>query len=135
MDAAAVLKDVTVVIPVGPGDAMSPRLATQLASLPSQIRVVHARAATRPTAMAAGVDRGAGEPARRVVDEAGREPARWQVIDAPCGRAAQQNAGANGAEGDWLWFLHADCVLTADTVPALAGFIDRAGTSDTPEAG
>ena len=36
-----------------------------------------------------------------------------QVIDAPRGRAAQMNAGAEHAHGDVLLFLHADTVLPA----------------------
>ncbi len=31
-----------------------------------------------------------------------------QLMEAPCGRALQMNAGARVARGDVLWFLHAD---------------------------
>lgn len=35
---------------------------------------------------------------------------RARVVEAPRGRASQQNAGAAVAAGDVLWLLHADCV-------------------------
>jgi rSAM/selenodomain-associated transferase 2 len=38
------------------------------------------------------------------------------VIEAPRGRAQQMNAGAAQAEGDLLWFLHADSELPATAV-------------------
>ena len=31
------------------------------------------------------------------------------VLHCDRGRARQMNLGAERAEGDWLWFLHADC--------------------------
>lgn len=114
---------------------MSPHLRAQLAALPLQVRVVHARAEELPAAIAAQADQRPGGAARWASDETEMQPVRWQFIDAPRGRATQQNAGANQADGDWLWFLHADCVLAADTVPALVRFIDRADTSQSAEAG
>lgn len=36
------------------------------------------------------------------------------VVEAPCGRGSQLNAGAARAEGDVLLFLHADCWLDPD---------------------
>ncbi|MCR9198222.1 MAG: TIGR04283 family arsenosugar biosynthesis glycosyltransferase [Planctomycetaceae bacterium] len=43
-----------------------------------------------------------------------------QVIEAPRGRAAQQNAGARRATGDVILFVHADCRLTTTTVEKAA---------------
>ncbi len=40
------------------------------------------------------------------------------VLNAPRGRAAQQNAGANAATGDILQFLHADCRLETGCLDA-----------------
>lgn len=55
-------------------------------------------------------------PADVVVADGGsvdgtRDLARGRVraVEAPRGRAAQQNAGARVVEGEVLWFLHADC--------------------------
>ena len=36
------------------------------------------------------------------------------IVQSRPGRAAQMNAGAQAATGDWLWFLHADTVLPPD---------------------
>lgn len=48
---------------------------------------------------------------------------RVQLLRAPKGRAAQMNAGAQMAKGDWLLFLHADTLLpigALDRIEALA---------------
>jgi rSAM/selenodomain-associated transferase 2 len=37
-----------------------------------------------------------------------------RMVDAPCGRGPQLNAGAQVATGDVLWFVHADGVLPDD---------------------
>lgn len=44
-------------------------------------------------------------------------PVRWIVAQA--GRARQMNAGAQAAEGNFLWFLHADTRLTDGSAEAL----------------
>ncbi|HXH00607.1 MAG TPA: glycosyltransferase [Xanthomonadaceae bacterium] len=105
---AAALAGLTVVVPVGPGDALSPQLCTQLEALPpgSELRVVCADVAdVNSMRTFAGT--------------------RWQCGIAPSGRAAQQNAGADAATRDWLWFLHADSRLAGDTLAALATFLQR----------
>ena len=40
-----------------------------------------------------------------------RPDVRW--VDGPAGRGRQLNAGADAAQGQWLWFVHADCRLPA----------------------
>jgi rSAM/selenodomain-associated transferase 2 len=42
-----------------------------------------------------------------------------QVLTAPKGRASQMNAGAKGAQGEWLLFLHADTVLPSGAIERL----------------
>lgn len=42
-----------------------------------------------------------------------------QLLDAPRGRARQMNAGVGVAQGDVLWFLHADSVAPATACEAL----------------
>ena len=105
----AALASIAVVIPVGPGDRVSPTLLTQLAQLPtaSEAIVVHA---------------GDGD-----ADPPPASPAR--VIQATRGRASQQNAGAAAATRDWLWFLHADSQLAPTTLPALARYVERDETA------
>jgi rSAM/selenodomain-associated transferase 2 len=59
-----------------------------------------------------------------------------RVIAAPRGRGIQLAAGAGGAAGDWLLFLHADCRLSPDWERAVFAFLaapkaaDRAGYFD-----
>lgn len=89
---------------------MSARLRAQLAALPSdaQVCVVSAGAA-QTDRIEASLHDGVGP--------------YWQELAAPQGRALQQNAGAAAATRDWLWLVHADALLAADTLPALARFI------------
>jgi rSAM/selenodomain-associated transferase 2 len=35
------------------------------------------------------------------------------------GRAVQMNAGARSARGEWLWFLHADCIPAPGSIDAI----------------
>ncbi len=112
MAIAAALARVTVVVPVGPGDAVSPALRAQLGSFPVGAQVVEVLAG-------ASVEKLAEMRAMA----SGRGP-RWQVITAARGRALQQNAGARVADGEWLWFLHADSLFGSDALAAVAHFID-----------
>jgi rSAM/selenodomain-associated transferase 2 len=41
------------------------------------------------------------------------------------GRARQQNFGARMARGEWLWFVHADSRLRANTLDALQHFVAK----------
>ncbi|MGH8072684.1 MAG: glycosyltransferase [Lysobacter sp.] len=114
MAIAAALAKVTVVIPVGPGDALSPALRAQLETLPAATQVVEVRADT-------GANTLANAP---VIASTPTHGPGWQVITAARGRALQQNAGARVADGEWLWFLHADCLLAPDALASLTRFID-----------
>ena len=105
------LARLTVVVPVGPGDAVSPALQAQLTTLAREAEVVVVEADTA---------RVAPPPTSHPPDGL-----HWQSIAATPGRAAQQNAGAAAATRDWLWFLHADSRLASMTLPALARFVQR----------
>lgn len=107
----AALARVSVVIPVGPGDQVSPPLLAQLARLPS--------ASERILVQADVGDAGADSAA------SGSDVSGWHRLRAPRGRASQQNTGATAASRDWLWFLHADSQLATATLPALANFVQR----------
>lgn len=109
----AALAKVTVVVPVGPGDQVSPVLQAQLAGLPreAELHFVYASIAD-------------AERLHTAVPHLPDGPRRECLVAAP-GRAGQQNAGAQMASRDWLWFLHADSQLVPATLPALAEFVRR----------
>lgn len=119
------LARLTVVVPVGPGDCMSPQLRSQLAQLPAaaQVCVVDCETSTRSGASA---DSAASHSRSSEVDGP-----RWRWLRSLAGRSVQQNAGAAAADGDWLWFLHADAALAESTLPALARLI----AADVPALG
>lgn len=60
------------------------------------------------------VDGGSSDATRTLA-----EPLVDRLLDAPRGRAAQMNAGAQVAAGELLWFLHADSRVPAATAEAL----------------
>lgn len=105
------LASLTVVVPVGPGDVLSPALRAQLTALPREAEVVIVEAGEMRAA-----------PTTLMLPQDGP---RWQTIATMPGRAAQQNAGATTGTRDWLWFLHADSQLAPGTLSALAGFMQR----------
>jgi hypothetical protein len=107
---AAALK-LSVIIPVGPGELAWPALLGDLEPLDTRAEII-----------LVGV---AGEGPRDF-DAARyrlRAPARW--LETLPGRARQQNAGAGVAQGETLWFLHADSRVPAETVNAALGFAGR----------
>lgn len=123
-ESLASLARLTVVVPVGPGDSLSPQLQSQLAQLPrtAQVCVVNCEPGNE-------LDASPGSASPTALGGIGA--ARWQQLRSPTGRSLQQNAGAAMADGDWLWFLHADAVLAEQSLPALARFI----AADVPALG
>jgi GT2 family glycosyltransferase len=95
------LSQVSIVLPVGPGDHAWPPL----------------HAALREHAAAAEL--------LPVFADDDPQPAPVDALHAPKGRAQQQNAGARAARRPWLWFLHADTRFTPETLPALRAFLAR----------
>ena len=73
-----------------------------------------------------------GDPALEVVvvdggsedDSASVASAAGRVVAAPRGRGIQLAAGADEANGDWVWFLHADTRVSAAAVVELVGRLD-----------
>lgn len=49
-----------------------------------------------------------------------------QLLRSAPGRAQQMNAGAQYARGHWLWFLHADCRPSPETIRKLSVFLHSA---------
>lgn len=91
--------NLSIIIPVGPGDGAWRELIEQLANLTPRPQVIlvfaegDAQSTTAPSDVA--------------------------VLSAPPGRAHQLNAGIAAADGEWLWLLHADSRLLDDTWLAL----------------
>lgn len=94
---------VSVIIPtLNEGPRLAPLLASLHAVVPEPEIVV--------------VDGGSGDATPEVV----RRFPRVALIVSPRGRARQMNAGARAATGDVLLFLHADTVLPAGALEAVA---------------
>ena len=66
------------------------------------------------------VDGGSGDATRSLAAEDAD-----RVVDGLRGRARQMNAGAAVAKGDILLFLHADTLLPADSITAIAAGLTR----------
>lgn len=102
-DAGASAPELSIVVPVGPGDGAWRGLIEELAQLapPPQVILVFAE----------------GDP------QATGAPRNSIVVSAPAGRAHQLNAGIKAAAGEWLWLLHADSRLQDGTWPALGAHL------------
>lgn len=112
------LAQLTVVVPVGPGDSLPQALRTQLSLLPQGAQVVVVCA----------------DEVQAELTHIGlrtHKGPQWRCIAAVAGRASQQNAGAALANGRWVWFLHADAQLSPATLPALARLLQH----DAPALG
>jgi hypothetical protein len=107
---AARLK-LSVIVPVGTGEPAWRELLGDLAVLEPGAEVIL-------VAIAGAAPAGFDARAHGL-----RVPARW--LEAPAGRARQQNAGAAAARGETLWFLHADSRLPATSVAKATGFAGR----------
>lgn len=66
------------------------------------------------------VDGGSTDRTREIATGNGR----IQLLTAPKGRAAQMNAGASRARGEWLLFLHADTLLPDGALAAIMALPD-----------
>lgn len=97
--------DLSVIIPVGPGENAWPGLLSQLTTLGPNTEIILVHAVNCPL-----VDK-----------QCSMTPVRH--IQSAAGRARQLNMGAACAKGRWLWFLHADTRLTSNVLPILLRFI------------
>lgn len=101
------LRQVSIVVPVGPSDDTWPPLLTVLR------------------------DQAASAELLPVFANDDTQPAPADALRTATGRGRQQNAGAAAATGDWLWFLHADTRLTQESLPALRTWLK----ADSPALG
>ena len=91
--------EVSIVIPMLEEEKALPALAASLAKLdPAPCEVI-------------AVDGGSADRSVELAQAAG-----WRVMDAPCGRGSQVNAGVKAALGEAVIVLHADTVLPPDAV-------------------
>lgn len=94
-------ENLSVIIPLAPGEPAPRKLLAQLAESDAEILV-------------SAVDE---RPAELLDNVA------W--LTGPAGRGCQLNTGAGQARADWLWFVHADSRLCCDTLTAVERFIRR----------
>jgi len=99
----------SIIIPVGPGDAIAPELRRRLNELPGWAEVIEVRAsgaqATKPCVSA-----------------------HCRVLVSTPGRSSQQNSGIDAAEGDYLWLLHADSLFDGAALAAIRKLIQNEAT-------
>jgi rSAM/selenodomain-associated transferase 2 len=101
------LAQLSIIVPLAPGETTWRELLTDLTALPTGAQIIIVRASGVPLSLpqwAAGAD-------------------LMQCETSP-GRARQMNLGARTARGRWLWFLHADSRLAPDSLDALRTFIE-----------
>lgn len=101
------LSDLSIVVPLAPGEATWRELLTDLAPLPAGAQIILVRTPSAPLPLP-------------------QWPAGVELVqyESRAGRARQMNIGARHARGGWLWFLHADSRLAPDTLAALRTFIE-----------
>lgn len=93
----------SILIPIGPGETAWKALLKQLPVDDPEVEII--LSATEPA------------PERL------REDVTWHVT--PPGRGKQLNRSVEQAEGNWLWFLHADSRLHPSTLDAVLAFTRR----------
>lgn len=100
------LKNVSIIIPLGPDEDQVTPLLDDLTVLPEETQII-----------LVSCD-GASDPILR--------KDRVMLINAKQGRACQQNAGAKAATRKFLWFLHADSRVTPQVLDALEVSLNEA---------
>lgn len=103
----------SVVVPLAPAENEWQPLLLQLAALPLGSEVIVVSADDVP----------------RLPPPAWPAQLSYRTCRSEPGRARQQNLGASMASGDWLWFVHADSRLRANTLHALQEFMAHGGAS------
>lgn len=101
----------SVIIPVGPGEAAWRELLGDLGALGDGAEILLVAAP--------------GEAPAEFAPAAFKLAAPCHWLEAPAGRASQQNAGAAAAAGATLWFLHADSRLPAAAIAAARRHVGR----------
>ncbi len=108
------LSALAIIVPVGPGDSSWTDLLPDLRPLPSDGQVIFAGCEPQPGDLDERADRA-------------RLRTRPIWLELAPGRAGQLNKGAEVAERDWLWFVHADSRLPERWHLSLAGALGTGG--------
>ncbi len=89
----------SIIVPVGPGDRLDPRLHGALDARPASCELIISAASGQQAWPRAAI-----------------------ALAGPAGRARQLNSGARSASADWLWFLHADSVIRPAAIARALAF-------------
>lgn len=102
--------EVSIIIPIGPGDDAWNALLGDLRDLPFSVEIICVATEQRSPCVTGDMSLADGE-------------FTWMVTRP--GRASQMNEGAKRAQGRYLWFLHADSRVTPAAVRGLANGLAR----------
>jgi hypothetical protein len=105
MSAQPTSSQLSVVIPLGPGEHAWLQLAQSLSREFPHAELIFSAVDAEPAACQTLRERHAGT-------------VRW--LQGKPGRAQQLNTGAHAAHGEWLWFLHADTQIPTTSAAAIA---------------
>ena len=97
--------DISVIVPIARQELLFPALASQLEALAPPCELIYVSTVDRPAKF-------------------GHRHAQWRRI-ATSGRAAALNYGAKVATGTYLWFIHADTRLSANSYQLLRNSLRR----------
>ena len=113
--------DLSIVIPLAPNEKLNPRLIACLSQLEfsgsAEVILVSADEGTLSACMSG--DGGEHEMYKAIerIETMLSQPLRYVV--APSGRASCMNVGAQESKGQVLWFLHADCYFSNQSMKAV----------------
>lgn len=113
--------DLSIVIPLAPNEKLSPRLIECLSQVElsgsTEVILVSSDEGTLSTCMDGD---GGGYESREALERIDTMvPLSFRCIVAPSGRASCMNDGAAESKGQVLWFLHADCYFSNQSMKAV----------------
>ncbi len=100
------MKNISIIIPLGPDEDQLSQLLDGLSILPEETEIIIVSC---------------GNKGRQKTTFESR--ARW--LTSAQGRAVQQNMGAKAAKGEFLWFLHADSLVSPQVFEALTASLQK----------
>ncbi|MBD3676276.1 MAG: TIGR04283 family arsenosugar biosynthesis glycosyltransferase [Planctomycetaceae bacterium] len=106
----------SIIIPIGPHETAWRNLLPQLLDAGGEAEILLASPDSEPDDWSEMLEQWGGEPPNI--------PVHW--IQTPPGRALQMNEAARQANGEFLWFLHADSEINSETVEWLQNSLTAA---------